>query len=129
MPIGAAAGGMAEARLSADFVVRRHGHDHSVGLRSNLWDRTHCPQLAIASVRGVGRIQSLSGGAKQTSAAIETAKKDAACIADARAQLHAVNAAGNALLYWCGVVLPVRIELTTSPLPRGCSTTELRQRP
>jgi hypothetical protein len=27
------------------------------------------------------------------------------------------------------VVLPVRIELTTSPLPRGCSTTELRQRP
>src|SRR5207302_2438848 len=24
-------------------------------------------------------------------------------------------------------VLPVRIELTTSPLPRGCSTTELRQ--
>jgi hypothetical protein len=27
-----------------------------------------------------------------------------------------------------GVVLPVRIELTTSPLPRGCSTTELRQR-
>ena len=25
------------------------------------------------------------------------------------------------------VVLPVRIELTTSPLPRGCSTTELRQ--
>jgi hypothetical protein len=31
----------------------------------------------------------------------------------------------------CGlvVVLPVRIELTTSPLPRGCSTTELRQQP
>jgi hypothetical protein len=27
------------------------------------------------------------------------------------------------------LVLPVRIELTTSPLPRGCSTTELRQRP
>src|SRR6516165_9501545 len=26
------------------------------------------------------------------------------------------------------LVLPVRIELTTSPLPRGCSTTELRQR-
>ena len=26
------------------------------------------------------------------------------------------------------VVLPVRIELTTSPLPMGCSTTELRQR-
>ena len=26
-----------------------------------------------------------------------------------------------------GLVLPVRIELTTSPLPRGCSTTELRQ--
>src|SRR5258708_4793606 len=25
------------------------------------------------------------------------------------------------------MVLPVRIELTTSPLPRGCSTTELRQ--
>src|SRR3954447_25543770 len=25
------------------------------------------------------------------------------------------------------VVLPGRIELTTSPLPRGCSTTELRQ--
>jgi hypothetical protein len=24
-------------------------------------------------------------------------------------------------------VLPVRIELTTSPLPRECSTTELRQ--
>src|SRR5580704_18147461 len=28
-----------------------------------------------------------------------------------------------------GLVLPVRIELTTSPLPRGCSTTELRQPP
>src|SRR5580700_4178599 len=27
------------------------------------------------------------------------------------------------------MVLPVRIELTTSPLPRGCSTTELRQQP
>ena|SRR5262245_53096152 len=27
----------------------------------------------------------------------------------------------------CFLVLPVRIELTTSPLPRGCSTTELRQ--
>src|SRR5205823_9720320 len=27
-----------------------------------------------------------------------------------------------------GMVLPVRIELTTSPLPRVCSTTELRQR-
>ena len=27
------------------------------------------------------------------------------------------------------MVLPVRIELTTSPLPRECSTTELRQRP
>ena len=26
------------------------------------------------------------------------------------------------------MVLPGRIELTTSPLPRGCSTTELRQR-
>ena len=26
------------------------------------------------------------------------------------------------------LVLPVRIELTTSPLPRECSTTELRQR-
>src|SRR5215204_2145255 len=26
-----------------------------------------------------------------------------------------------------GMVLPVRIELTTSPLPMGCSTTELRQ--
>jgi hypothetical protein len=26
------------------------------------------------------------------------------------------------------MVLPVRIELTTSPLPRVCSTTELRQR-
>src|SRR5207302_9779939 len=26
-----------------------------------------------------------------------------------------------------GMVLPVRIELTTSPLPGGCSTTELRQ--
>ena len=25
------------------------------------------------------------------------------------------------------MVLPVRIELTTSPLPMGCSTTELRQ--
>ncbi len=25
------------------------------------------------------------------------------------------------------VVLPLRIELRTSPLPRGCSTTELRQ--
>src|SRR5215212_4890729 len=32
--------------------------------------------------------------------------------------------------YFMGLclVLPVRIELTTSPLPRGCSTTELRQR-
>src|SRR5215831_696 len=29
--------------------------------------------------------------------------------------------------YRCFMVLPVRIELTTSPLPRGCSTTELRQ--
>ena len=27
------------------------------------------------------------------------------------------------------MVLPVGIEPTTSPLPRGCSTTELRQRP
>src|ERR1700726_806826 len=27
------------------------------------------------------------------------------------------------------LVLPLRIELRTSPLPRGCSTTELRQRP
>jgi hypothetical protein len=27
------------------------------------------------------------------------------------------------------MVLPDRIELSTSPLPRGCSTTELRQRP
>jgi hypothetical protein len=27
------------------------------------------------------------------------------------------------------LVLPVRIELTTSPLPMGCSTTELRQHP
>ena len=26
------------------------------------------------------------------------------------------------------LVLPDRIELSTSPLPRGCSTTELRQR-
>jgi hypothetical protein len=26
------------------------------------------------------------------------------------------------------VVLPLRIELRTSPLPRECSTTELRQR-
>ena len=26
------------------------------------------------------------------------------------------------------MVLPVGIEPTTSPLPRGCSTTELRQR-
>jgi hypothetical protein len=26
-------------------------------------------------------------------------------------------------------VLPERIELSTSPLPRECSTTELRQRP
>jgi hypothetical protein len=26
------------------------------------------------------------------------------------------------------MVLPGRIELTTSPLPRECSTTELRQR-
>ena len=29
---------------------------------------------------------------------------------------------------WRFLVLPVRIELTTSPLPRECSTTELRQR-
>src|SRR5215468_12040051 len=31
-------------------------------------------------------------------------------------------------LHTTTLVLPVRIELTTSPLPRGCSTTELRQR-
>src|SRR6266571_8950123 len=31
------------------------------------------------------------------------------------------------LAYRHFLVLPVRIELTTSPLPRGCSTTELRQ--
>jgi hypothetical protein len=31
------------------------------------------------------------------------------------------------ILCWF-LVLPVRIELTTSPLPRECSTTELRQR-
>ena len=29
--------------------------------------------------------------------------------------------------YWCGMVLPEWIEHSTSPLPRGCSTTELRQ--
>ena len=29
---------------------------------------------------------------------------------------------------WAFLVLLVRIELTTSPLPRGCSTTELQQR-
>src|SRR5262249_52425581 len=29
---------------------------------------------------------------------------------------------------WAGMVLPDRIELSTSPLPRECSTTELRQR-
>ena len=28
----------------------------------------------------------------------------------------------------CKMVLPLRIELRTSPLPRECSTTELRQR-
>ena len=28
---------------------------------------------------------------------------------------------------WKAVVLPLRIELRTSPLPRECSTTELRQ--
>ena len=32
------------------------------------------------------------------------------------------------LIFKENLVLPVRIELTTSPLPRGCSTTELRQR-
>jgi hypothetical protein len=32
------------------------------------------------------------------------------------------------VIYRAFLVLPVRIELTTSPLPRGCSTTELRQR-
>ena len=30
--------------------------------------------------------------------------------------------------YWAFLVLPLRIELRTSPLPRECSTTELRQR-
>jgi hypothetical protein len=35
----------------------------------------------------------------------------------------------NRLISLAFVVLPVRIELTTSPLPRECSTTELRQRP
>jgi hypothetical protein len=44
------------------------------------------------------------------------------------ALLEAVNEARNAYFYWVNMVLPVRIELTTSPLPRGCSTTELRQR-
>ena len=34
----------------------------------------------------------------------------------------------NTAKYGLFLVLPVRIELTTSPLPRGCSTTELRQR-
>jgi hypothetical protein len=34
----------------------------------------------------------------------------------------------SAAIYQDFVVLPVRIELTTSPLPRECSTTELRQR-
>src|SRR5262249_55010641 len=34
----------------------------------------------------------------------------------------------NYLILLMFLVLPVRIELTTSPLPRGCSTTELRQR-
>src|SRR6185437_13151726 len=32
------------------------------------------------------------------------------------------------ILLHLGMVLPDRIELSTSPLPRGCSTTELRQR-
>jgi hypothetical protein len=38
------------------------------------------------------------------------------------------DALQNAIIMGFFVVLPVRIELTTSPLPRGCSTTELRQR-
>jgi hypothetical protein len=38
------------------------------------------------------------------------------------------DSALNAVITEAGLlVLPVRIELTTSPLPRGCSTTELRQ--
>src|SRR5580704_4153545 len=38
------------------------------------------------------------------------------------------SAPANKLRFIATMVLPVRIELTTSPLPRGCSTTELRQR-
>jgi hypothetical protein len=38
------------------------------------------------------------------------------------------EAGPEALISWAFLVLPVRIELTTSPLPRECSTTELRQR-
>jgi hypothetical protein len=37
--------------------------------------------------------------------------------------------AENADFYCVSVVLPDRIELSTSPLPRECSTTELRQQP
>jgi hypothetical protein len=39
----------------------------------------------------------------------------------------------GSFLGWCAeymsLVLLDRIELSTSPLPRGCSTTELQQRP
>jgi hypothetical protein len=38
-----------------------------------------------------------------------------------------VREAEATLIYSHFLVLPGRIELTTSPLPRGCSTTELRQ--
>jgi hypothetical protein len=37
------------------------------------------------------------------------------------------GAASEAIDLWASVVLPEWIEHSTSPLPRGCSTTELRQ--
>src|ERR1700741_2383261 len=46
-----------------------------------------------------------------------------------RCRMPAAQYAQSALISRQFLVLPVRIELTTSPLPRGCSTTELRQQP
>src|SRR5882757_7205668 len=46
-----------------------------------------------------------------------------------RPLLSTIGAIENSVITKGRVVLPHRIELWTSPLPRECSTTELRQRP
>jgi hypothetical protein len=56
-------------------------------------------------------------GACRRAPRIELSAKD-----DMNVIYRSINQINQAFL-----VLPVRIELTTSPLPRGCSTTELRQ--